>query len=32
MTDGVTDEQFDAAIDDAKAEGNLTRANADYSK
>jgi hypothetical protein len=27
MTDGVTDEQFDAAIDEAKTEGNLSRAN-----
>lgn len=27
MTDDVTDEQFDAAIDAAKAEGNLSRAN-----
>lgn len=27
LTDGVTDEQFDAAIDEAKAEGNLSRAN-----
>ncbi len=27
MTDGVTDEQFDAAITEAKAEGNLTRRN-----
>lgn len=27
VTDGVTDEQFDAAIDEAKAEGNLSRAN-----
>lgn len=27
ITDGVTDEQFDAAIDEAKADGNLSRAN-----
>lgn len=27
MTDGVSDEQFDAAIDEAKTEGNLSRAN-----
>lgn len=27
MTDGVTDEQFDAAIEDAKAEENVSRAN-----
>lgn len=27
MTDGVTDEQFEAAIEDAKAEENLSRAN-----
>jgi hypothetical protein len=27
FTDGVTDEQFDEAIDEAKAEGNLSRAN-----
>lgn len=27
MTDGVTDEQFDEAIRQAKAEGNLSRAN-----
>lgn len=27
VTDGVTDEQFDAAIVQAKAEGNLSRAN-----
>lgn len=27
MTDGVSDEQFDAAIEEAKAEGNLSRAN-----
>lgn len=27
LTDNVTDEQFDAAIDEAKAEGNLSRAN-----
>ena len=27
MTDGVTDEQFEAAIAAAKAEGNLSRAN-----
>jgi len=27
MTDGVTDERFDAALQDAKAEGNLSRAN-----
>ena len=27
MTDGVTDEQFDAALDDAKAEENVSRAN-----
>lgn len=27
MTDGVSDEQFDGAIEQAKAEGNLSRAN-----
>jgi hypothetical protein len=27
MTDGVTDEQFDQAIAEARAEGNLSRAN-----
>ncbi len=27
MTDGVTDEQFEAALSEAKAEGNLSRAN-----
>lgn len=27
VTDGVTDDQFDAAIDAAKGEGNLSRAN-----
>ena len=27
MTDGVSDEQFDAAIDEARGEGNLSRAN-----
>jgi len=27
MVDGVTEPEFDAAIDDAKAEGNLSRAN-----
>lgn len=27
LTDGVTDEQFDAAVTQAKAEGNLSRAN-----
>lgn len=27
MTDGVTDEQFDAVVANARAEGNLTRAN-----
>lgn len=27
MADGVTDEQFEAALADAKAEGNLSRAN-----
>lgn len=27
LTDGVTNEQFDAAITEAKAEGNLSRAN-----
>jgi hypothetical protein len=27
VTDGVTDEQFDAAIESAKEEGNLSRAN-----
>jgi hypothetical protein len=27
MTDGVSDEQFDEAITEAKAEGNLSRAN-----
>jgi hypothetical protein len=27
LTDGVTDEQFDKAITEAKAEGNLSRAN-----
>jgi hypothetical protein len=27
VTDSVTDEQFDAAIDEAKIEGNLSRAN-----
>jgi hypothetical protein len=27
MTDGVSDEDFDTAITDAKAEGNLSRAN-----
>lgn len=27
LTDGVTDEQFDEAIEEAKAEGNLSRAN-----
>lgn len=27
MTDGVTDEQFDAALDDCKAEENVSRAN-----
>lgn len=27
MTDGVSDEQFETAIDEAKDEGNLSRAN-----
>lgn len=27
LTDGVTDDQFEDAIEDAKAEGNLSRAN-----
>jgi hypothetical protein len=27
ITDGVTDEQFEAAVTEAKAEGNLSRAN-----
>ena len=27
MTDGVAPEDFDAAIDEARAEGNLSRAN-----
>jgi hypothetical protein len=27
VTDGVTDEQFDSALNDAKNEGNLSRAN-----
>lgn len=27
ITDGVSDEEFDAALDEAKAEGNLSRAN-----
>ena len=27
MTDGVSDDQFDEAIDEAKSEGNLSRAN-----
>lgn len=27
LTDDISDEQFDAAIDEAKAEGNLSRAN-----
>lgn len=27
MTDGVTDEQFDEVLDNARAEGNLSRAN-----
>ncbi len=27
MTDGVTDEEFAEALDEAKAEGNLSRAN-----
>ena len=27
MTDGVTDEQFEEAVEEAKAEGNLSRAN-----
>lgn len=27
LVDGVTEEQFDAAIEEAKAEGNLSRAN-----
>lgn len=27
MTDGVTDEQFDAGLSEARAEGNLSRAN-----
>lgn len=27
MTDGVTDEQFEAALDEARREGNLSRAN-----
>lgn len=27
LTDGISDEQFEAALDDAKSEGNLSRAN-----
>lgn len=27
LTDGVTDEQFEGALTDARAEGNLSRAN-----
>lgn len=27
VTDGVSNERFDEAIDEAKAEGNLSRAN-----